>query len=527
MRFIWIVPLLLAVALAARTAHRESCTVDEFGNLPLTIAYADPSTWHIDPGNPPLTRLIQGMPFLGSPPELGATESELAAIETSWDLGYLFEDVHEHDYHSLLVRARAMSILLLTLTVLGVFLGARAFGALPASVAALLAAACPSLLAHGRLVTPDIGLACFVVWSAWATVRARDGGAGRGAIAGALTALAILAKFSGLLLAPVYAIALAVAPGSTRRRAARVAIFGAVVLAVLFAAYGFPAPGTWNGWPTPLPEPIVRGVQAQLDEPPYPAYLLGENRQGGWPWYYAVALLVKVPLGTLLLAGIAATFAFRTGRARLPWILAGAFFVAFGFGTDKNIGVRYLLPMFPLVFVGCAPLFAFAPRRLRTIALALAATSIVAGLVASAAPLAYFNGLERLAGDKRDVLVDSNLDWGQALPDLAAWMEREGVETVRLAYFGRVDPSVYGIRWRSLSPEPVEGPVAISATLLVGRPYVVRWKERPQMEPTLAWSRDDAWAWLRGRPPDAELGGGAMLVWKDASQDASRGPASP
>ena len=145
----------------------------------------------------------------------------------------------------------------------------------------------------------------------------------------------------------------------------------------------------------------------------------------------------------------------------------------------------------------------------------LLALAVVAGVSASGAPLAAFNGVERLFGGKRAVLVDSNLDWGQALPDLRDWQKRERVGAVQLAYFGRVDPSLYGITWSTLPSHPVRGPVAISATFAAGRPYAVLMKEKPSSSPTRAWSSSDTWTWLRELPPDEELGGGAILVWKD------------
>jgi hypothetical protein len=213
----------------------------------------------------------------------------------------------------------------------------------------------------------------------------------------------------------------------------------------------------------------------------------------------------------------------------LPLALAAAFFVAFGFVTKKNVGLRYLLPILPLLHV-CSAVF-FAPRpgatqpaagrtRAKVVPSLLVVAALLAGTLASAAPLASFNGLQVLFGGKRHVLVDSNLDWGQALPDLKDWMEREQVETIRLAYFGRIDPSLYGIRWRCLPDVPSEDACAISATLAVGRPYVVRWKERPFEEPTLAWSTPESWRWTREREPDEELGEGALLVWRRRESQA-------
>jgi hypothetical protein len=83
-------------------------------------------------------------------------------------------------------------------------------------------------------------------------------------------------------------------------------------------------------------------------------------------------------------------------------------------------------------------------------------------------------------GDK--VLVDSNLDWGQDLPALKTWMDRNGIDRVNLSYFGTALPGVYGVRYWPLpgflhfisnpdmdsfnpyTPEP--GWYAISATSL-------------------------------------------------------------
>jgi 4-amino-4-deoxy-L-arabinose transferase-like glycosyltransferase len=523
-----LVPPLLALLLAARTVGRESCTVDEFGNLPLTVVYWHADALHVDRGNPPLTRWLQGIPLLPVDPDPGVGPAELAGIDTSWDLGYRFEDAHRDDYQALLVRARAASVALLLFAVLGVYAWARDLaGPLPALASALLAAASPNLIAHGRLVTPDIGLAAFVVWAGWAGHRAaRTGGWGWTAAAGLLTGAACLSKLSGLLLAPALLLLLATGVGTTGQRTGRAAAFGAVALLVLYAGYAFPVPGAFHGIPTPLPSPYVAAIDMQLKEPAYPAYLLGHVREhGGWRLYYVVAFLVKTPLPALALFVLAAVAVARGGarRFRFPLLLACAFFVALGFVTKKNVGIRYLLPMYPLLHVAAASVFGRGARLARGAAV-LVLAAVAAGVAASAAPIASFNGVEKLLGGKRAVLADSNLDWGQALPDLRDWMVREHVDTVQLAYFGRVDPSLYGIDWFTLKTEPVRGAVAISATLAVGRPYVVLVKRRPSLESTLAWSGTDSWAWLRDRTPDAELGGGAMLVWKDAAAPGPEGP---
>jgi hypothetical protein len=98
------------------------------------------------------------------------------------------------------------------------------------------------------------------------------------------------------------------------------------------------------------------------------------------------------------------------------------------------------------------------------------------------------------------VLLDSNLDWGQDLPRLAAWMRAHGVGSVQLAYHGSDNPDRFGIRHEDLPgshlhPEhpPAPGstaPLVISPNLLLG------------LVPRLG----DRYASLRDRPPDDRAG---------------------
>jgi hypothetical protein len=92
--------------------------------------------------------------------------------------------------------------------------------------------------------------------------------------------------------------------------------------------------------------------------------------------------------------------------------------------------------------------------------------------------LAYFNGLAGGPLLGRAHLVDSNLDWGQDLRALKAWLERrngEPISNLRLAYFGMLPPRSLGIDYTlppSRVPEP--GWYAVSVNFVQGRPHLVR-----------------------------------------------------
>ena len=153
--------------------------------------------------------------------------------------------------------------------------------------------------------------------------------------------------------------------------------------------------------------------------------------------------------------------------------------------TDIDLGLRYVLPGFPFWFVaisrvgsiltpraktGSASLVAAQraakdssyvpvpivsqPRSARWIA-AIVALALLWNLAACRYHphhLAYFNELVGGPDSGGRYLIDSNLDWGQDLVGLAQWLrENHPGESVGLAYFGNVDPSI--LSWDA---EPLE-----------------------------------------------------------------------
>ena len=63
---------------------------------------------------------------------------------------------------------------------------------------------------------------------------------------------------------------------------------------------------------------------------------------------------------------------------------------------------------------------------------------------------AFFNELAGNWYNWSNLLVDSNLDWGQDLPALHEVMDKMGIAEVNLAYFGKAVPEQYGVRYRPL-----------------------------------------------------------------------------
>jgi hypothetical protein len=58
-------------------------------------------------------------------------------------------------------------------------------------------------------------------------------------------------------------------------------------------------------------------------------------------------------------------------------------------------------------------------------------------------------------------------------------MKENGIDKIKLGYFGRVDPEIYGIKYTLAGSELEHGVYAISVNFLVGRPYYLL-KDNPK-----------------------------------------------
>jgi hypothetical protein len=249
-----------------------------------------------------------------------------------------------------------------------------------------------------------------------------------------------------------------------------------------------------------LPDAWGFGLVYAMADPrltPRVSYLAGELSERGWWYYFPATLALKTPLATLILAalGLAATIGGSGRRAaaatlevsgrRWSSILVVGLPVAFlavAATASLDLGLRQVLPIYPFLLILAGGGVAACLRWRRTLGagLALAAIGWVAIASVRVAPdyLAYFN--EAAGGPDRGLrwLADSNLDWGQALRRLPAWLGERGIQEVNLCYFGTADPDAYGIRYvalpgcttyeRPVSSPKLPGIVAISATHLAG-----------------------------------------------------------
>jgi 4-amino-4-deoxy-L-arabinose transferase-like glycosyltransferase len=539
--------LLLAVfgLLCAHGLRWDTPTVDEFAHLPAGYHYLATGRFDLFPLNPPLVKILCALPLLALQPSIDTATPVRNTGWYPWIFGTDFMERNRADYARIFLLGRLPVVALGLLLAWLVFLWARAlYGDEAGLIALVFAVFCPSLIAHSHLATVDVGFAAFTVLALFLFHRfVHRPSPGRLIACGVALGLAQLAKFTALLLYPIFVVLAIVVLARGQRFPAGKNVWKSLVslaaifvvsLLVLDAGYLFQGVGRpvsrthvqsrllqsataalpdWT--PLPLPKAYVEGLDALQvinDQGEFPEYLFGRWSREGSRAYYLVTLLFKTPL-PLLVAFLAAPFARRRdGGARgeyFLWLPALALFAYFSLFTKVHYGIRYILPVLPLGIVWCGRLVPWLReqigergRAVRLAALVLLLAYPLSALLTTPDSLSYFNVLAGGRGDR--ILLDSNLDWGQGLRRVRAFMDREGIATIGLAYFGHVDPALYGIAWDFPRPDR-PGLVAVSANFLHGYPYATYARGRMTPIPPSAFT------WIASHQRVADLGGGIFV----------------
>lgn len=456
-------------------------TIDEAVHLAAGYSYLTTGDFRLDSEHPPFIKELQAWPLLrayGIPFE---PDPQDWYNENAFAIGhdFLYKSAIPADRMLGVARLVTLSLGVCLLVVIGLW-SYRLWGSSAALLAIAIACFEPNLLAHSSLVTTDIGVTLFIflsVYLLWEYVRSPSWV--RLAVTGICTGLALVSKFSALLLLPILiAIATLLFVGRDRPlllplkenpERPRNKLFesvAALLLILVFAFLTIPPVYFFHGFQT-----WISGLQLLLKimEEGRAAFFLGDYSTEGWWNYFLTAFLIKTPIGALTL--IFASMALYKSGTRLRWreavflLIPVILFFAATSQSNMAIGIRHILPVYPFLLV--------LGSRLATIQLAyrwvtplllgaLVAFTGLSSLRSAPHQIAYFN--EIVGGPDRGhyYLADSNIDWGQDLKGLKAYIDKEKLPIIYLSYFGTAPPSYYGIRYQAvastgtLTPPPAD-----------------------------------------------------------------------
>ena len=500
----------------------DSLTSDELVHLPAGYSYLTQKDMRLNPEHPPLIKDLAAIPLLfirdiKFPSEIKAWQEN---VNDQWEFGSYFLYRTGNPADKMIFWGRIPMILILVLLGFYIFKWTKelfgpegkpsaSYGA--SNKAALLAlflfSFSPTFLAHGRLVTTDVGAAAGVFIATYYFIKVLQNPSKKNIIfAGISFGLAELCKFSVILLVPLFIfLALVwrlIKLGNLKqvfKILISVFVIGYLLIGLVYQYHVWNYPPEKQAQDTKsilasdneflsnltiwmADKPVLRPIAHYLlglimafqrtgggDT----TYFLGEISGAGWKTYFPVVYSIKEPLAFHILTLIALLYAawlikkpfwVNTFQRTKGWIknhfpeFAMLSFIvlywAVSLYSNLNIGVRHLLPAFPFTFVLVSGTISNLLNRL--ICRGPTSANLAWGFflilifwqaisVLSIYPhfLAYANEIAGGPNNLYIYTVDSNLDWGQDLKRLKKWADLNKIDKIYVDYFGGGDAKYY------------------------------------------------------------------------------------
>jgi len=490
-----LVILLLGIfaLLAITSIAGKSGTCDEIAHhIPAGVVFLEKGDLKMATDSPPLPKYIVAAPIVCF---LNPALPDNKDIWRDQDRAKFSRDFF-FKYNSSAKKMLFFSRLIVIM--LGIILGLllfawakRMYGEKTALFALLLYSFSPNILAHTRLATTDLITALFMLLSLfmfWSFIKKPC--MVNIILAGISLGLAQLSKYSMLILYPIliilYVITLFIGNQDQKKPpVANILSIFLISLFVMWGGYGFSVePILENAMRAqekidfsvfflqkflPVSQQSIRAlVDLLLIRLPMPlgehilgflgvikhsygghvTYLLGSWSAKASSLYFLVAFALKTPIPIIFLLFLGFIRFFKKKLSINEYFLIVPVVVYFIIALRSNlqIGIRHLLPIYPLCFMISARSIDFFRYKLLKIVIIISCAWLVLGtLITWPHFLSYFNEIAGGPENGWRYLRDSNIDWGQDLPALSTYLKENKIDVITLAYFGEDLPKEYGI----------------------------------------------------------------------------------
>ena len=396
--------LVLMFGLSFSSIFNDANTMDELAHTPAGYSYIIKQDMRLNPEHPPLLKDLSGLSvWLGS--KITGTEiifpnqdhSWQSDVNGQWEFGRELLFRNGNDADKIIFFARLPMILIMILFGFYVFKWARElYGNKAGIIALFLYSLSPTFLAHGRLVTTDVGAAAaFFIATYYIVKWLQNQNLKNMIIAGIVFGLALLTKFSLVLLIPYFILITLIwmIINKAWKPMFGLMFIGIIAMVLVYPVYLF---HTWN-YPMErqiadanhnletygnrlLADPVL-WMNTQTYLRPYgqfftgllmviqrasggnTAYFLGEISNVAWSYYFPVIFLIKVPLALLALMLISLFYVLPTKKLKFNSEFFNKYFAEVSMlifliiywyvsiTSNLNIGVRHVLPVFPIFYI--------------------------------------------------------------------------------------------------------------------------------------------------------------------------------
>jgi hypothetical protein len=410
--------LIIMAALAFFSTLGDSFTFDETAHIVAGYSYLTQKDYRINPEHPPLIKDLAAIPLLflnlNFPKDDPAwTQASPAVWWHQFDLATKFLYYSGNNPDFILFWTRIPMIIVLVLFALFAFFWAKKlWGKKAALIVLFIFCFFPTFLAHGRLVTTDIGAAFGVVFATYFWLEFLKKVTAKSIIlAGLAFGLAMLIKFSLILLIPFFAIVtfiFAWLQDDGARKFSNLIKYGSLgilagiigVVFVIWPVYAYHV----AGYPqerqikdtqdllntTNIPDSVIK-INILLDSNKITrplgqyflgiltagnrtttgntTYFMGQVSADSWKSYFPTVYLIKNPLTFHILTLIVLIYAIwlvkrpwqkpflrlkewiKTHFAEFSMLIFLAIYWTTSLVSNLNIGVRHLMPVFPFTIM--------------------------------------------------------------------------------------------------------------------------------------------------------------------------------
>jgi hypothetical protein len=453
-----IVALMMSIFVVSglNTINNLSPTFDE--PIHILAGYSYLKTWNFYINiydHPPLNEMLGCIPLLFYKLKIPfKTENWEQYLQYPAADDFLYRNVIPAD--KILKLSRKSILFLSCLTALFVFLWAnQLYGFAGGLFSLFLLIFNSNIISHGTLVTTDAGLMLFYFLSIyffwlWLQYQTKSSML----LVGTFTGLAMASKFSGIILIPTLFFLFYLPPIRKQVRVSNkeyiiqqviflCSIFMTILLVYRFSQFSLYIDG-------------IRAIIKNVREYGHITFLIDKYSKTGWIYYFIVVFILKTPISMLVLfvwnyierkKELLSTNSIVLLLPSLLFILVASF-------SKKQIGIRYILCIYPLLIVWMGSIIqklilnkGVSKIIKVTIFSILCLWYIASFYMIHPWHISYFNEIIGNTYNAQRYLSDSNLDWGHGMKELGKYYKEEKLNNIYLSYWGSADPSFYGINY--------------------------------------------------------------------------------